>query len=58
MVDPAPEESWLPPSARNNPERAEAFETLHEGIPPLASGNRGPVDQGARWPSQHLRVME
>ncbi len=33
MVDPAPQESWLPPSARNDPERAEAFETLREGIP-------------------------
>ena len=45
MVDPAPEESWLPPSARNNPERAEAFETLHEGIPPWL---RETVDQWIR----------
>ena len=45
MVDPAPEESWLPPSARNNPERAEAFETLHEGIPPCL---RETVDQWIR----------
>ena len=45
MVDPAPEESWLPPSARNNPERAEAFETLREGIPPWL---RETVDQWIR----------
>ena len=42
MVYPAPEESWLPPSTRNDAERAEAFERLLEGIPPWL---RETVDQ-------------
>ena len=33
MVDPAPQEPWLPLSFRNDPERARELEILHEGVP-------------------------
>ena len=34
MVDPAPQEPWLPLTAREDPQRAAEFEMLREGIPP------------------------